>query len=135
MIITPFEQLIAESEEIQEFLDTEFSDLSDYAELIKERGDKLSGYISRSGNMLADAKFHLNEKIKYEVLEIIEKTLLDAKLSSKVQNTLVDSLCKYEKLLVDKIEQQNKTAKYQIEWCRSRLSLAREELRLTKTGY
>ena len=135
MIITPFEQLISESEEIQEFLDVEFSDLSDYAELIKERGDKLSGYISRSGNMLADAKFHLNEKMKYEVLDIIEKTLLDAKLSSKVQNSLVDSLCKYEKLLVDKIEQQNKTAKYQIEWCRSRLSIAREELRLTKTGY
>lgn len=135
MIIISFEQLIAEAEEIQEFLDMEFSDLSDNAELIKERGDRLSGYISRSGNMLADAKYHLNEKMKYEVLDIIEKTLLDAKLSAKVQNSLVDSLCKHEKLLVDKIEQINKTAKYQIEWCRSRLSIAKEELRIAKTGY
>lgn len=132
MIITPFEQLIAEAEEIQQFLDADYSDISDNPEIIKERGDSLSTLISRTGNMLADAKFHLNDKMKYEVLKVIEDTLMDSKLSAKVQNSLVDGVCKYERLLVDKIEQLNKTAKYQIEWCRSRLSMAKEEMNNTR---
>ncbi len=131
MIITPFEKLIAESEEIQEFLDRGI-DVSDNPEIIKETGDKLSSIISRTGNMLADAKYHLNEMMKDETMKLIEDTLLEAKLSAKVQNSLIDSICKFERLLVDKIEQLNKTAKYQIEWCRSRLSMAKEELNNTK---
>ncbi len=131
MIITPFEQLIAEAEEIQQFLDKGI-DVSDNPEIIKETGDKLSSVISRTGSMLADAKYHLNEMMKEETMKIIEDTLLEAKLSAKVQNSLIDSICKYERLLVDKIEQLNKTAKYQIEWCRSRLSMAKEELNNTR---
>ncbi len=131
MIITPFEQLIAESEEIQQFLDKGL-DVSANPEIIKETGDKLSSVISRTGSMLADAKYHLNEMMKEETMKIIEDTLLEAKLSAKVQNSLIDSICKYERLLVDKIEQLNKTAKYQIEWCRSRLSMAKEELNNTR---
>ena len=131
MIITPFEQLIAEAEEIQQFLDKGI-DVSDNPEIIKETGDKLSSIISRTGNMLADAKYHLNEMMKDETMKIIEDTLLEAKLSAKVQNSLIDSICKFERLLVDKIEQLNKTAKYQIEWCRSRLSMAKEELNNTR---
>lgn len=131
MIITPFEKLIAEAEEIQEFLDRGI-DVNDNPEIIKETGDKLSSIISRTGNMLADAKYHLNEMMKDETMKLIEGTLLEAKLSAKVQNSLIDSICKFERLLVDKIEQLNKTAKYQIEWCRSRLSMAKEELNNTR---
>jgi len=130
MIITPFEQLISEAEDIQSFLSLEIQ--SDNPEEIKYRGDALAVYIARTGNMLADAKYHLNERMKDETMKVISDILLDAKLSAKVQNAMVDSICKYERLLVDKIEQLNKTAKYQIEWCRSRLSMAREELSNTK---
>lgn len=130
MIITPFEQLVAEAEEIHSFLNCEIQ--SDNPEEIKYRGDALAVYISRTGNMLAEAKYHLNEMMKDETMKIIENTLLEAKLSAKVQNSLIDSICKYERLLVDKIEQLNKTAKYQIEWCRSRLSMAKEEMNNTR---
>lgn len=126
MTITPFEQLITEAEEIQTFLNCDIQ--SDNPEEIKLRGDALAVYISRTGNMLAEAKYHLNEMMKDETMKIVENTLLEAKLSAKVQNSLIESICKYERLLVDKIEQLNKTAKYQIEWCRSRLSMAKEEL-------
>lgn len=131
MTITPFEQLIAEAEDILSFLNCEIQ--SDNTEEIKHRGDALAVYISRTGNMLAEAKFHLNEMMKDETMKIIEDTLLEAKLSAKVQNSLIDSICKYERLLVDKIEQLNKTAKYQIEWCRSRLSMAKEEMNNTRS--
>lgn len=130
MTITPFEQLVAEVEDILSFLNCEIQ--SDNPEEIKLRGDALAVYISRTGNMLAEAKYHLNEMMKDETMKIIEDTLLEAKLSAKVQNSLIDSICKYERLLVDKIEQLNKTAKYQIEWCRSRLSMAKEEMNYTR---
>lgn len=129
MIITPFQLLISEAEEIQDFLDEEYSD---DPESIKERGDKLSVIIARTGNMLADAKYHLNESLKDETMQAITEILLDAKLSAKVQNSLIDSICKNEKLLVDKIEQLNKSAKYAIDWCRSRLSMAKEEMNNTR---
>ena len=128
MIITPFSRLISEAEEIQEFLEEDVSGYSDNPEAIKERGDKLSVIIARTGNMLADAKYHLNELQEEEVMKAIEEILLSAKLSAKVQNALIDSICKHERLLVDKIEQQNKSGKYQLEWCRSRLSMAKEEM-------
>lgn len=132
MIITPFSQLISEAEEIQEYLEEDISGFSDNPELIKERGDKLAVIISRTGNMLADAKYHLNELQEEEVMKAIEEILLDAKLSAKVQNALIDTICKHERLLVDRIEQLNKSAKYQIEWCRSRLSMAKEEMNNTR---
>lgn len=132
MIITPFPQLISEAEEIQEFLEEDMSGFSDNPEAIKVRGDTLAVFIARTGNMLADAKYHLNELQEEEVMKAIEEILLDAKLSAKVQNALIDSICKHERLLVDRIEQLNKGCKYQIEWCRSRLSMAKEEMNNTR---
>lgn len=126
MNITPFDQLEQEAEEVQSFLDCEIQ--SDNPEEIKERGDALSSYISRTGNMLAESKYHLNEMMKDETMNVITNYLEGEKFSAKVQNSLLDSLCKRQRFLVDKIEQLNKTAKYQIEWCRSRLSMAKEEL-------
>lgn len=126
MNITPFDQLEQEAEDIQSFLDCEIQ--SDNTEEIKERGDALSSYISRTGNMLAESKYHLNEMMKDETMSVITNYLNGEKFSAKVQNSLIDSLCKRQRYLVDRVEQLNKTAKYQIEWCRSRLSYAKEEL-------
>ena len=128
MTVTPFDKLITETGEVQEFLNESFEDYSDSPEYIKYRGDKLAVLISRTGIMLAEAKYYLNEMTSHEVMNLITDILIGAKLSAKVQNSLIDSICKEERLLVDKIEQLNKTAKYQIEWCRSRLSMAKEEM-------
>lgn len=126
MNITPFDQLEQEAEDVQGFLDCEIQ--SDNVEEIKERGDALSSYISRTGNMLAEAQVHLRELMKDEAFEIIEQIVAANKLSAGVQNALIKSSCNRHQFLVDKIEQLNKTAKYQIDWCRSRLSMAKEEL-------
>lgn len=126
MNVTPFHKLQEEANEVQEFLDCEIQ--SDNVEEIKERGDALAVYISRTGNMLAEAKYHLNGVMKDEAMKLIEETLLKEKHSAKVQNTLVDGLAKEQKFLVDKIDRLNNTAKHQIDWCRSRLSLAKEEM-------
>ena len=132
MLITPFSDLVSEAEEIQEFVNEDYSDMADSPDIIKERGNKLSSYIARTGCMLADAKYHLNEQRKDEVVKAIEQILLEGKLSAGVQNALIESICKAEQRLVDQIEQLNKTSKYQLEWCRSKLSIAKEEMNLSR---
>ena len=133
MIITPFEELVFEAEGIQQFVDEDYSTVEESPELIKDRGNKLSSYISRTGKMIADAKYYLNELRKDEVLEVIEKILADGKLSAGVQNAFIDSICKEQQLLLDQVVQLNKTCKYQLEWCRSKLSMAKEEMNFNRT--
>ena len=132
MLITPYSKLKKEAEEIQAFTDITVSDNPDE---IKERIVDLGVYISRSGKMLADAKYHLNQRKKDETMRVIQEILLDAKLSAKVQNALMDSICREEQYLVDWIERINRTCTHQQEALRSILSYEREGMRLNNTGY
>ncbi|MDR2917676.1 MAG: hypothetical protein LBV74_23030, partial [Tannerella sp.] len=89
----------------------------------------------RTGKMLADAKYHLNQRKAEETMQVIANILLEAKLSAKVQNSLIDSICRDEQYLVDWIERIHRTCTHQQEALRSVLSYEREGLRLNNTGY
>lgn len=123
--MTTIEDLEQESKQIYEFMDIPITD--DIAEAT-EKGNMLAIYINRTGHMLSEAKYHLNEKMQTEVVQLI-KQLTDTKYSAKVQNALVDSVCKRERYLVDNIEQLNKTAKYQLDWSRTIISKIKEEMK------
>lgn len=130
--ITPYDALLREAQEVQSY--SEIS-VSDNPAEIYERIASLSVYIARTGKMLADAKRHLNAKRKSETMELIERILANKKLSAKVQNSLIDSLCKDEQYLVDWLERLNRAVTHQQEAMRSLLSYERENLRISKTGY
>ena len=132
MIITPLYMLTDEAEEIQSFSEIT---TGDNPVEIKNRIVDLSVYVARTGKMLADAKFHLNQKKSQETMKVIEDILLGAKLSAKVQNSLIDSICKEEQYLVDWIERLNRTCTHQLDAMRSVLSYERETARLNNTGY
>lgn len=132
MIISDYMDLISETEKIQQFTDEEYEHIEDPQSLVK-RGDKLSAYVSRTGVMFSDAKYYLNEAKKDEIIKAIKKIIECEYLSAKVQNSLIDSICKEKQKLVDQIEQLNKTCKYQLEWCRSKLSMAKEEMYHSRT--
>jgi hypothetical protein len=85
--------------------------------------------------MLADAKYHLARKSKDETMEVIKNILGDKKLSAKVQNSLIDGICREEHYIVDLIERLNRTATHQLDAMRSLLSYEKENMRITKTGY
>jgi len=130
-ISTP-EQLKDESEEIQNFLEITISE--EATEAI-ERGNDLIVYIARTGKMLADAKYHLNEKKKSEVIEMLKRVAKETPNStSKAVNALVDSICREEQFLVDWIERLNRSCTHQMEWCRTVVSKAKEEMRLAGVG-
>ena len=126
-LITPLEELVKETEAIQAFAEITIGE--DINEAV-QRGNDLIVYIARTGKMLADAKYHLNLKRMSEAMNVVERIMDKAKLSAGVQNAMIDSLCKDEQQLVDWIERLNRTCTHQMEWCRTLVSKAKEEMRL-----
>jgi hypothetical protein len=130
--ITPFDQLLEEAQQIQAYCEIT---PSDSPEEITGRIRETGVYIARTGKMLADAKYHLNRKRRDELMDLIEKILSEKQLSAKVQNALIDSLCRQEQYLVDWIERLNRAATHQQDALRSLISYEKEHLRISKTGY
>jgi len=130
--ITDYGQLLKEAEEIQSFAEIT---VGDNPQEIAERIADCGVLIARSGKMLADAKYHLNKKKQDETVNLVLNILHKEKLSAKVQNALIDSICKDEQYLVDWLERLNRAVTHQQEAMRSLLSYEKENLRFSKTGY
>lgn len=126
------EQILKEAIEIDSFLQETMSEMAEEAVM---RGNDLAVYIARSGKMLADAKYHLNTAKKDEVLDVLRETAKNAKATSKATNALIDSICKEEQYLVDWCERLNRSATHQLDWCRTLISKAKEEMRLSPQMY
>jgi hypothetical protein len=130
--ITPVESLLAEAADIQAYAEvTPGDNINEIAGRVADLG----AFIARTGKMLADARYHLNARRKEETIELVRKTLSVNQLSAKVQNSLVDSVCRDEQYLVDWIERLNRALTHQQEAARSLLSYEKENLRIAKTGY
>lgn len=130
--ITPSEQIYEELITIDGFLNIA---CSEQIEEVVQRGNDLAVFIARSGKLLADAKYHLNTKMKSEVFDTLRDTAKQAGATSKATNKIIDSLCADEQYLVDWCERINRTATHQLDWCRTLISKAKEEMRLTPTMY
>lgn len=125
------DKLRKEAQEIQDFLEVTMSD--DPQEVI-ERGNDLQVYMARTGKMLADAKYMLNKQKHQDTMNIVREFIIDQKLSAKVQNAMIDGICKEWQYLVDWIERLNAACTHQLDWCRSVNSKNKEELRLSNIG-
>lgn len=126
------EQILEEAIAIDSFLQTTMSEMAEEAVM---RGNDLAVYIARTGKMLADAKYHLSQAKRDEVLDVLRETAKNAKATSKATNALIDSICKEEQYLVDWCERLNRSSTHQLDWCRTLISKAKEEMRLTPQMY
>lgn len=129
--MTDYQQLKAEAQAIQDFLEIT---ISDNPQEVIERGNDLQVYMARTGKMLADAKYILNEQKRTETMNVVQEFIIDHKLSAKVQNALIDGLCKEAQYLVDWIDRLNAACTHQLDWCRSVNSKNKEEMRLNNLG-
>lgn len=125
--ITPKNQILAELNEIDGFLNITMSENPEEAVV---RGNDLAAYVARTGKMLADAKYHLNEAKNSEVMETLREAAKNAKATAKAVNALIDSLCREEQYMVDWCERANRTATHQLSWCVTVISKAKEEMKL-----
>ena len=120
--------IIQELTDIDSFLNIT---CSEQPEEVVERGNDLAVYIARSGKLLADAKYHLDTKLKQEVFDALKTTAKQAGATSKAVNKIIDSLCADEQYAVTWAERINRAATHQLDWCRTLVSRAKEELRVT----
>ncbi|WP_303223970.1 hypothetical protein [Butyricimonas faecihominis] len=123
MIITPIEELEREIDDIEAYLSEVPPDEPD---LVIERGNELSVYISRTGKMLADARYHQDKAISESIVYNLGK---NAGYPASMLKQLVESTCRRENYLVNSIERLNKAATHQLDWLRTVISKAKEEMR------
>lgn len=128
--ITSMEDLEKEAVEIDSFLQITMSEDGNEAIM---RGNVLAVYISRSGKMLADAKYHLNKQLGGEVIAMLSNVAKKTPFATaKTVNALTDSLCRDERYLMDWINRINATATHQLEWCRTVVSNAKTDKILSR---
>jgi len=126
--IATIETIEKECLEINSFLEIT---PSEQLQEIKERGTILAQHIVRTGKLMADAKYHLNIAKKSEIMETLREVAKNTPFAtSKTINELISSLCANEQFFVDWTERLNNSCTKQWEWCRSLLSLAKEEMHL-----
>ena len=126
--ITPKEQILRELEGIQA---CEEETISEEVSKVIEYGQTLAPYISRSGKLLADAKHHLNTRMKEDTFDALRKTAKQGGATAKAINAIVDSLCAEERYLVDFAERVNRCGVHRLDWCRTLISKAKEDMRLS----
>ena len=126
--ITPKEQFLRELGVIQA---CEEETISEEVSKVIEYGQTLAPYISRSGKLLADAKHHLNTRMKEDTFDALRKTAKQGGATAKAINAIVDSLCAEERYLVDFAERVNRCGVHRLDWCRTLISKAKEDMRLS----
>lgn len=126
--ITPKEQILRELEVIQA---CEEETISEEVSKVIEYGQTLAPYISRSGKLLADAKHHLNTRMKEDTFDALAKAAKQGGATAKAINAIVDSLCVDERYLVDFAERVNRCGVHRLDWCRTLISKAKEDMRLS----
>jgi uncharacterized protein YoaH (UPF0181 family) len=126
------EDLKREAEVMQKYMDITCSGSPDE---ITDRISQLMAYLSRSGEMLAQAKRLLRARKSNEIQNTIITIAKESHLSATVQNALLESICEEESYAVDLIERLNRTCTHQLDALRSLLSYEKENLRMSKQGY
>lgn len=128
LLITSREQIFQELTDIDGFLGIT---MSENAEEAVQRGNDLAVYVARTGKLLADAKYWLNEAMNSETMQTLRDTAKEAKATATAINALVNSLCKEERYLVDWSERCNRTATHQLSWCVTVISKAKAEMQMS----
>ena len=123
--------ILDELQQYQTFLEEH---ITEEIESIILRGNELAVIISRSGYMVADAKRTLNAKMQSEVFESLKQIAKETPYASaRTVNALIDSLCREERFVYDWAERINKSATHTLEYCRTLISLAKQERYSTRT--
>lgn len=128
LLITSREQIFQELTDIDGFLGIT---MSENAEEAVQRGNDLAVYVARTGKLLADAKYWLNEAMNSETMQTLRDVAKEAKATATAVNALVNSLCKEERYLVDWCERCNRTATHQLSWCVTVISKAKAEMQMS----
>jgi len=121
--MTTLENLETEITNIYQFLT---SDIPDDLSVLPEIGSSLANFISRTGQMLADAKYYQNCAIKNAIRDNEQ-----GKMNTSIYNQFIKTSCTREAYIVDLCERCNASATHSLDWVRTLISKGKEEMRLS----
>jgi hypothetical protein len=123
--ITPFNELVEESKVIDAYLQMTMSEDANEAII---RGNDIAVHLSRTGKMLADAKYHLNIKMQTDIMQMLTNVAKTTPFATaRTVNALTDSLCRDERFLVDWVGRLNASCTHQLDWLRTVVSKAKAD--------
>ena len=108
--------------DIQGFLEVTMSEDANEAVL---RGNDLAVYMARTGKLVADSKYHRDQKLRSEMIKEYQKLLeFPASVAVKYTDTLVEK----ENYLMTWATRLNASCTHQLDWCRTIISKAKAEM-------
>jgi hypothetical protein len=122
--ITPPDAIHSELEQIQAFLEAEYS--ADVPGQVQDRFDSLASYMARSGKIKADAEWHYNSLVESSIMEMLKKGY-EERLSASTVNKFVEAAARNYKFLFTWADRVNRTCTHQHEGMRSVMSTLRSE--------
>lgn len=122
--ITSVDEILKQAKEMNDYLCETTSE--DPNECI-EHGNVVSSYLSYSGKLLADAKYHQDRARKESIL-----TRLNIDLSPSMLKELVNSDCEKENYAVNLMDRINRDCTHKIDWLRTLISKAKAEMNLQR---
>lgn len=126
-LFTP-EQIFKEATEIQSFLELEM--IPEGSALV-ERSTFLSNYMSRTGKMYADAKYHKDTLLNSQIIVTL-KSAMSEQMSASTLNKFIDSACKDFNYLVDWCERLNRSCTHELDLMRSLISKEKAEMQFNR---
>lgn len=121
--ITSLEDIANELDYIQQYTD---KPLNEEIRSVVTRGNYLIILLSRTSKLLADAKYHKDEKLNSVFMDEIKQ--INAFKAITITKLYIDSLCKTENVLINWCERLNRVVTHQIDWCRTMVSMAKSEM-------
>lgn len=122
------EQLFALAEKIHSFLIQEVH--TDDIEVAVKRGHELAAYMANTGKCLADAKYIKDKAMSNSILSKIRDSKV-INMPASVLNELIKAETKDANYLVNWFERLDRECTHQLDWLRTIISKAKEEMRLT----
>lgn len=104
---------------------------SEQPEEALQRGNDLSVIIARTGKMLADAQYHRDNALS-NTIEQAHRDGTSSSMSASSFNKYVASCTSVENFICTWVERIHRTAEKQLEWTRTIISYAKEEMRLSR---
>lgn len=121
-LITSPKDILTELVEIQDYLQ---GTMSEDAQEAVVRGNDLAVYMARTGKLVADSKYHRDQKLRSEMIKEYQKLLeFPASVAVKYTETLIEN----ENYAMTWATRLNASCTHQLEWCRTVISKAKAEM-------
>ena len=127
--VTPLPDILKELETIQFFAEIH---LSEQPEEIVFWATEALVHLPRTAKLIADAQYHRDRKGRSELVEQI-KNIAGFKTAT-LQNRFADTLLEKESMALKHAERLNAALSRKIDFCRTLISKAKEELKYTQNN-